>query len=123
MDYKSRTKVSRILIDDAVPVGSNVIVLGWVRTLRSSKEVAFIEINDGSSMKNIQCVVQNPESFPILEQILTGASVRVEGTLVASAGKGQKYEIALNRIDLAGPADATYPLQKKRHTMEFLREI
>jgi asparaginyl-tRNA synthetase len=123
MDYKTRTRVSRILIDEAVPVGSNVVILGWVRTVRSSKEVAFIELNDGSSMKNIQAVVQNPESFPILEKILTGASVRLEGTLVPSAGKGQKYEITASKIDLVGPADATYPLQKKRHTMEFLREI
>jgi asparaginyl-tRNA synthetase len=123
MDYRSRTKVSRILIDDAVPVETNVIILGWVRTVRSSKEVAFIEVNDGSCMKNIQGVVQNPEAFPVLEQVLTGASIRLEGTLVPSAGKGQKYEIAVSRIDLVGPADATYALQKKRHTMEFLREI
>src|SRR5438034_4947975 len=114
MDYKARTKISRILIDDAVPVGSNVIILGWVRTVRSSKEIAFIEINDGSCMKNIQGVIQHPESFPILEQILTGASVRLEGALVASGGKGQKFEVAVSRIDLVGPADATYPLQKKR---------
>src|SRR5438046_4721007 len=74
-------------------------------------------------MKNIQVVIQHPESFPILEQILTGASVRLEGALVASGGKGQKFEVAVSRIDLVGPADATYPLQKKRHTNEFLREI
>src|SRR5438876_5054555 len=123
MDYKARTKISRILIDDAVPAGSNVIVLGWVRTVRSSKEIAFIEINDGSCMRNIQAVVQNPESFPILEKILTGASIRLEGAVVPSGGKGQKYEIVASKIDLVGPADATYPLQKKRHTMEFLREI
>jgi asparaginyl-tRNA synthetase len=123
MDYKTRTKVSRILIDEAVPVGSKVIILGWVRTARSGKDVAFIEVNDGSSMKNIQAVVQNPAAVPILEQILTGASIRLEGELVPSAGKGQKYEIACSKIDLVGPADATYPLQKKRHTMEFLREI
>src|SRR5207244_4318031 len=91
MDYQTRTKVSRILTDDAVPVGSNVIILGWVRTTRSSKDVAFIEVNDGSCMKNIQGVVQNPAAFPLLEKISTGASVRMEGQLVTSAGKGQKY--------------------------------
>jgi asparaginyl-tRNA synthetase len=123
MDYKERTKISRILIDDAVAVGTNVIVLGWVRTVRSSKDVAFIEVNDGSSLKNIQGVIQQPESFPVLEQIATGASVRLEGTLVPSAGKGQKYEVAVSRIDLRGPADESYLLQKKRHSMEFLREI
>ena len=123
MDYKTRTKVSRILIDEAVPVGGNVIILGWVRTVRSSKEIAFVEINDGSCMKNIQGVIQHPESFPVLEQVMTGASVRLEGALVPSGGKGQKYEIAVSRIDLVGGADASYPLQKKRHTNEFLREI
>src|SRR5437867_427355 len=123
MDYKSRTKISRILIDEAVPVGTKVIILGWVRTVRSSKEIAFIEVNDGSSMKNIQGVIQQPESMPVLQYISTGAAVRLEGKLVPSGGKGQKYEIAVSRVDLVGPADATYPLQKKRHTMEFLREI
>lgn len=123
MDYKSRTKVSRILIDDAVPIGENVIILGWVRTVRASKDIAFIEVNDGSSMKNLQGVIQHPESFPVLERVLTGASVRLEGKLMPSAGKGQTYELAVSRVDLVGPADATYLLQKKRHTMEFLREI
>ena len=123
MDYKSRTKISRILIDEAVPVGTKVIILGWVRTVRSSKEIAFIEVNDGSSMKNIQGVIQQPESMPVLQYISTGAAVRLEGKLVPSGGKWQKYEIAVSRVDLVGPADATYPLQKKRHTMEFLREI
>jgi asparaginyl-tRNA synthetase len=123
MDYKIRTKISRILIDESVPVGTNVVILGWVRTVRSAKEIAFVELNDGSSMKNIQGVIQEPESFPVLEHISTGASVRLEGKLIESAGKGQKYEIAVSKIDLVGPADATYPLQKKRHTMEFLREI
>jgi asparaginyl-tRNA synthetase len=123
MDYKARTKISRILIDEAIPLDSNVVILGWVRTVRSSKEIAFIEVNDGSTMKNIQGVIQNPAAFPILDQILTGAAIRMEGTLIASGGKGQKFEIAVSRVDLVGQADASYPLQKKRHTMEFLREI
>jgi asparaginyl-tRNA synthetase len=123
MDYKARIKISRILIDEAIPLDSNVVILGWVRTVRSSKEIAFIEVNDGSTMKNIQGVIQNPTAFPILDQILTGAAIRMEGTLIASGGKGQKFEIAVSRVDLVGQADASYPLQKKRHTMEFLREI
>src|SRR5262249_17875890 len=123
MDYKARTKISRILIDNAVPVGTNVIILGWVRTVRSAKEIAFVEVNDGSSMKNIQGVIQNPEAFPVLQQVATGASVRIEGTLVQSAGKGQKYETLISGIDVVGPADESYVLQKKRHSMEFLREI
>ena len=123
MDYKARTKISRILIDEAIPLDTNVVILGWVRTVRSSKEIAFIEVNDGSTMKNIQGVIQNPAAFPILDQILTGAAIRMEGTLIASGGKGQKFEIGVSRVDLVGQADASYPLQKKRHTMEFLREI
>jgi asparaginyl-tRNA synthetase len=123
MDYKIRTRVSRILIDDAVPVSTEVTVLGWVRTVRVSKSVAFVEINDGSCMGNIQAVVAEPDKYPVLEKLLTGASVRVQGKLVPSRGSGQKYEIAVTSVDLIGAADASYPLQKKRHTFEFLREI
>ena len=123
MDYKARTKVSRILIDEAIPLNTNVIILGWVRTVRSSKDVAFVEINDGSCMKNLQAVVQHPESNPLMKHILTGASVRVEGALAPSEGRGQKYEVSVSKLDLIGPADASYPLQKKGHSMEFLREI
>jgi len=123
MDYKTRTKIARILVDDVIPVGSEVIVLGWVRTVRVSKSVAFVEVNDGSCMANIQAVVADPEKFPVLANILTGASVRVRGKLILSQGKGQKYEIAVASLDLIGEADTTYPLQKKRHSFEFLREI
>ncbi len=106
-----------------LPINSSLIILGWVRTVRISKEVAFIEINDGSSMKNIQAVITNPTAFPVLDKILTGAAIRVKGTLVASQGQGQKYEVVVSEIDLIGEADATFPLQKKRHSMEFLRDI
>ncbi|MEE8577214.1 MAG: asparagine--tRNA ligase [candidate division Zixibacteria bacterium] len=123
MDYQTRTRVARILHDDAVPVDSNVIILGWVRTARSSSNVAFVEVNDGSCVKSIQAVVLEPAKFPIVEKLLTGASVRIEGKLVASQGKGQKYEIAVEKIDLVGDADSSFPLQKKRHSFEFLREI
>jgi len=123
MDYKTRTKISRIVIDEAVAVNTDVIILGLVRTIRTGKGVAFIEMNDGSCMKNLQGVIQQPESFPVLERILTGAAVRLQGKLVPSQGGGQKFEVAVERVDLIGEADASYPLQKKRHTMEFLREI
>ena len=123
MDYRTRTKISRIVIDEAVPANSDVIILGLVRTIRTGKGVAFIEMNDGSCMKNLQGVIQQPESFPVLERILTGAAVRLQGKLIPSQGGGQKFEVAVERVDLIGEADATYPLQKKRHTMEFLREI
>ncbi len=123
MDYKIRTKIRQIVIEDKVPLETAVTILGLARTVRVSKEVAFVEINDGSCMQNIQAVVSDPQKRPVLEKILTGASVRVRGKLILSQGKGQKYEIAADTIDLIGPADATYPLQKKRHSFEFLREI
>jgi asparaginyl-tRNA synthetase len=123
MDYKIRTKIARILLDNAVPSGSDITVLGWVRTIRISKSGAFIEVNDGSCMGNIQAVVNEPERFPVLEQILTGASVRLKGRLIDSPAQGQKYELAVTSVDLVGPADQTYPLQKKRHSFEFLREV
>lgn len=123
MDYSTRTKIARILIDDAVAVDSEVIILGWVRTIRVSKNVAFVELNDGSCMKNIQGVIDQPENYPVLDQIATGAAVRMQGTLVPSQGQGQAYEIKITKLDLVGPADQTFPLQKKRHSFEFLREI
>ncbi len=123
MDYKSRTKVAKILIADQVPVDSTITILGWVRTVRTGKEVAFVEVNDGSCMKNLQGVVNEPSRFPVLDKILTGAAVRMKGKLVPSAGKGQKYELAVAELDLVGEADATFPLQKKKHSLEFLRDI
>lgn len=123
MDYKLRTRINKIILDEAVSLNSEVTVLGNVRTARSGKEVAFLELNDGSCLGNIQAVISNPEKFPVLEKILTGASVRVKGKLIESQGKGQKYEIAVDDVALVGSADASYPLQKKRHSFEFLREI
>ncbi len=123
MDYKIRTKIKNILVDENLPIGTDLTILGLVRTIRMGKEVAFIEINDGSTLKNIQAVIGEPEKFPVLEKILTGASVRVKGKLVESQGKGQKFEIAVESVDLIGAADASYPLQKKRHSFEFLRKI
>ncbi|MEW6411040.1 MAG: asparagine--tRNA ligase [Candidatus Zixiibacteriota bacterium] len=123
MDYRTRTKIARILIDDRVAPDSNVTILGLVRTVRRSKDVAFVDVNDGSCMGNLQAVFANPEKFPVLEKILTGAAVRVRGRLITSLGKGQKYELAADSIDLVGEADSSYPLQKKRHSFEFLREV
>ena len=123
MDYKVRTKINKILVDGTVPLGTSLTILGLVRTIRKGKGVAFVEVNDGSSMGNLQAVFTDPEKYPSLDTILTGASVRIKGKLVASQGQGQKYELAGESIDLIGAADATYPLQKKRHSFEFLREI
>jgi len=123
MDYKIRTKIRQIVIEEMVPLDTAVTILGLVRTARVGKEVAFVEVNDGSCMQNIQAVIAEPKEHPVVEKILTGASVRIRGKLILSQGKGQKYEIAVDTIDLIGAADDTYPLQKKRHSFEFLREI
>ncbi len=101
-----------------------VTVQGWVRTKRDSKQVVFIAINDGSIIHNIQ-VVANIESFleETLKSITTGSCLLVNGTLVKSLGQGQTVEIQAKEIKLYGGADESYPLQKKGHTLEFLREI
>lgn len=101
-------------------------VQGWVRTKRELKEFAFMEINDGSSMANLQAVINSdlPNYDQILKQITTGTSVEVTGVLVASQGKGQRIELKPTAIQVYGECDAeTYPLQKKRHSFEFLRGI
>lgn len=123
MDYFKRTRISSVLVEDQVEIDRKIIILGWVRTIRISKTVAFIEINDGSCMGNLQAVISNPDDFPVLEEILTGAAVRVVGKLVKSPAEGQKYELAVENLELIGPADQSYPLQKKRHSFEYLREI
>ena len=123
MDYFTRTKIRSIILDDEVKLNERLIILGWVRSLRESKNVVFVTINDGSCMDNIQGVVNDLKSFPNIGAITTGSSVRMTGKLIESQGKGQKYEIAVESIELIGSADQTYPLQKKRHSFEFLREI
>ena len=105
----------------------SVLVKGWVRTRRDSKGgFSFLEINDGSCQANIQVIVEHSlKEFSELEKkITTGSCIGVSGQLVASEGKGQKMEIQVAEIEVYGSADAeTYPLQKKRHSFEFLREI
>ena len=105
--------------------GQQVCVKGWVRTRRGNKHVQFIALNDGSTINNLQIVV-NLEKFTDeqLKPITTGSSRCVIGTLVASMGKGQSYEVQAEEIEVYGTASAEeYPLQKKGHTLEFLREI
>lgn len=103
--------------------GTQVTVMGWVRTRRDSKQVSFVAMNDGSTIANLQIVV-NPANTDeeTLKRITTGACLSVKGQLVASQGKGQSVEVQAESIDVLGDADATYPLQKKGHTWEFLRD-
>ncbi|MGF1499414.1 MAG: asparagine--tRNA ligase [Elainellaceae cyanobacterium] len=102
-----------------------VTIQGWIRTKRELKEFAFVEVNDGSSMSGLQVVINrdNPD-YDQLERMNTGASVEIGGTLVPSPGKGQRIEMRADKITVYGEADPeTYPLQKKRHSFEFLRTI
>lgn len=106
-----------------------VTVKGWVRTKRQTKSAVFVEVNDGSCMANIQCVfgldaAADPAISAELERTTTGASICVEGVLVASPSSGQKLEVKASSLKVIGesPADS-YPLQKKAHSLEFLREI
>lgn len=118
-----RTKIVDILI--APKVGSTVNIKGWVRTKRGSKGLSFIAVNDGSCIHNIQAVVEHSGfDEDLLKRINTGASLSITGILAESQGKGQAVEIQAKEIVLYGEADPnTYPLQKKGHSMEFLREI
>jgi asparaginyl-tRNA synthetase len=103
---------------------TTVTVQGWVRTRRDAKGFSFLELNDGSCLANLQAIVDaSAPGADQLHQISTGASVSVEGDLVPSPAAGQKWELRASRLTLVGAADATYPLQKKGHTLEFLRSI
>ena len=105
--------------------GQEVVAKGWVRTKRDSKNIVFFEINDGSCLSSLQAVVDKSSSISpeTLQRILTGASVSAKGHLVASQGKGQGVELQVDEVKVIGDAPADYPLQKKRHSFEFLREI
>ncbi|MEX0803180.1 MAG: asparagine--tRNA ligase [Candidatus Binatia bacterium] len=108
-----------------LPVGTPVVLRGWVRSRRDSKGITFIELNDGSRFKSMQLVVDSGIiADDILKQVATGSSIAATGALVESPAKGQAVELKVSQIDVYGTADAaTYPLQKKGHTLEFLRDI
>jgi asparaginyl-tRNA synthetase len=110
-------------LQSSAPIDA-IRVQGWVRTRRDSKDFSFIELNDGSFLRNLQIIAKNTlPNYAEVQRLSTGASVTVNGTLVASQGKGQRWELVADKIDIVGAADESYPLQKKGHTPEFLREI
>jgi asparaginyl-tRNA synthetase len=115
-----RTKIKALLA--TTDFGKEVTVMGWVKTFRNNQ---FIAINDGSSIHNIQAVVDfNSTEESLLKRLTTGASVAVTGTLVESLGKGQRVEIKVKTLEILGDSDAEkFPLQPKKHSLEFLREI
>ena len=123
MKQLKRTKISDAL--QHVNFGEEVNIKGWVRTRRGNKNVGFVALNDGSTINNIQIVIDITKfGEEFLKPITTGACLSVNGILVASQGQGQSVEIQATEIEIYGTADpATYPLQKKGHSLEFLREI
>src|SRR5262245_28537410 len=115
-----RTLVKHAL--SATDLNDNLTIKGWVRTRRDSKGFSFLEVNDGSCLANLQVVVDSGAAgYADIAHFTTGASVIVEGRLVSSPAAGQKWEMQASHIEILGPADTTYPLQKKGHTLEFLR--
>ena len=118
-----RTRISEIFSSDA-PLGE-AVVQGWVKTRRSSRAVTFVQVNDGSTLRDLQVVVgEDSPAYSLANSLTTGCSVTVTGNVVESQGKGQRFEIQAQEVQLIGSAEPeTYPLQKKRHTPEFLREI
>ncbi len=118
-----REKVAEVLQNQQI--GKEILVKGWVRTKRGNKNVAFIALNDGSSFHNLQLVADVAQfDEELLKRISTGACIAAKGKVVASQGSGQAVEIQVFTIEILGDSDPeTYPLQKKGHSLEFLREI
>ena len=105
-------------------VDKTITISGWVRTLRASKAFGFIELNDGSFFKNIQVVFEeNLENFKEISKFTIASAVVVEGTLVATPGAKQPFEIKATKITLEADSDRDYPLQKKRHTFEYFKAL
>lgn len=111
------------LLNSLVPV-NNIIISGWVRTKRDSSGFSFVELNDGSCLKNIQVIAENKLcNYSEIKKLSIGSAVTVYGDLVESKGSGQKWEILTNKLEIISIASDSYPLQKKRHTDEYLRTI
>ena len=120
--------MAKVRIKDLLERGGaaeDVTVEGWLRTVRHSKNVSFLDVSDGSCMAGIQAVAAPdlPNYETEVGKLTTGSCVRVAGALVESPGKGQRYEIRARAVDVVGAADDDYPLQKKRHSFEFLRTL
>jgi asparaginyl-tRNA synthetase len=119
--------MQRTLVKDALAASAPmdaILLEGWVRTRRDAKAFSFIELNDGSSFKGIQIIANaSLPGYVHIDKVATGASISVRGKLVPSQGQGQRWEVVADSFTVVGEADATYPLQKKGHTLEFLREI
>lgn len=120
----SYTAIKQLHRETSAYLNNNITVAAWVRTVRSSKEFGFMELNDGTFFKGVQVVFDNTlNNFAEAEKLSVGSSVEVEGTLVESPAAGQTFELKATRIKILNQAPEDYPLQKKKHSFEFLREI
>ena len=117
-----RSKIEDLL--SSTTTKDKVLIKGWVKTRRDSKDFSFVEVNDGSCLKNMQVIAKNSlNNYEDIKKLSTGSSVAVEGALVESQGGSQKYEIQAEKIEIYGIAPDDYPLQKKKMTDEYLRTI
>ena len=126
MPTSGRTRITDLLNVERLEDAPNpVVVNGWVKTVRSSGGVSFVQINDGSSLADLQIVVDaSCPDYALVGSLTTGCSLTAYGVLQESLGRGQKYEVVAGNLEMLGSADPEeYPLQKKRHTLEFLREL
>ena len=118
----SRIKINHLL--RAQDPMENVLIKGWVRTKRDTKTFSFLEINDGSCLKNLQVIVDDTLSnYAEAKQLTTGSAIAIHGNLIPSKGKGQLWELTATAVEIVSLAPEEYPLQKKRHTDEYLRTI
>ena len=120
---RGRTRVRKVLEQGESLLGQNICVKGWVRTLRDQKRFAFIDLNDGSSVSGLQIIIEDAKGLEVVQELKTGCAISVEGEVARSLGKGQSFELKASRVELIGKATDEYPLQKKRHNLEFLRSI
>ena len=124
-EQTARIKMKTLKASPENYVGKTALLAGWIRTARKQKTFAFIELNDGSTLSNFQVIAdEKMEGYEaIIDKLSTGAAIRVRGKIVESPGKGQSIEMQALHIELVGDAPENFPLQKKRHSFEFLREI
>ncbi|UCC79293.1 MAG: asparagine--tRNA ligase [Candidatus Zixiibacteriota bacterium] len=121
MDYFTRKRVAAIMAE--LQPAEDVIVMGWVRNRRDSKNLVFLSLNDGSTLNNLQIVIDNPGEVADLENIRLGAAIRVAGRLIPVPEREHKIELHPGEIRLVGECPKEYPIQKKRHSFEYLRDI
>ena len=117
-----RIKIKKLQASD---IGKSLTVCGWVRTVREQKNFSFVELNDGSTLCSFQIIIDEsvPQYESIVKQLSTGASIEATGQLVQSPGQKQKWELKATEMRVIGTCPEDYPLQKKRHSFEFLRDI